>query len=160
MVRRKKPTAGVRRTGDLPYGQAGQLDRDAAMTPPPADPARQFQAAREGAQGMQVGAPMWDQPSMHPGLPTEHGLSVGPGAGPEALTDLPTAQPDPDLVYLASALPLLEVLADRPGASVALANIVRRLRAVVPVDFDFADIMPPPEIDEFDETEQPRGERS
>lgn len=70
-----------------------------------------------------------DADSTRPNEPVTAGVPVGAGPGPEVL-----GLPDENGVEdLAMYLPLLEMIASRPGASVQTRNFVRRLRGAAPV---------------------------
>lgn len=86
--------------------------------------------------GGDVGAPMpvdltegvigFDAPSQMPDEPVTAGASMGAGPGLEAL-GLPN-QPDEDMKRLVMYLPVLEHMANQPGASKAARNLVRQIK--------------------------------
>ncbi len=103
------------------YGEAGaQIAAQQAvpMAPPP-----------PSAPPVPLGAP-----SQRPGEPVQSGLSLGPGAGPESISALNPATPNPDLLAFAQYLPTLELLTSLPNASTATRNFVRLLRSSLPID--------------------------
>lgn len=69
-----------------------------------------------------------DEPSTQPGVPVTAGAALGAGAGEEAL-GLPDQQ-GADLQDLIPYLPVLEFMANQPGASWAMRNIVRKAKAL------------------------------
>jgi len=73
-------------------------------------------------------------PSARPGEPVTAGLSVGAGAGPEALGAFGgTEDGDNGAADLAMYMPALEFMASQPGATAQTRAFVRRLRANLPV---------------------------
>jgi len=151
MVRRRKanPNQPVRVASGQPYGQRQQQEQAQRAQPlPNADAIFQQAMAAAGEGGGLVGAEPLPDMSQRPDEPVTFGLPTGAGPGPEALGPLalPPAQRDPDLIYLASQLPVLEALAERPQASVTLRNLVRRLRSMIPPDFDFKELMAGPQV--------------
>jgi hypothetical protein len=68
-----------------------------------------------------------DAPTERPHEPVTHGLSVGPGGGPEVL-GRNALLPDTGLADMLSYLPMLEFMASQPGASGQLRQLVRRVR--------------------------------
>lgn len=69
-----------------------------------------------------------NQPSTQPGTPVTDGAALGPGAGQEALGL--TDQRKADMEGLAPYLPVLEFMANQPGASWAMRNVVRKVKAI------------------------------
>lgn len=69
-----------------------------------------------------------DQPSTQPNTPVTDGAAVGPGAGQEAL-GLPDQQNE-DLQSILPYMPVLEFMANQPGASWAMRNLVRKAKAL------------------------------
>lgn len=63
-------------------------------------------------------------PTAYPNRPVQHGLSTGPGAGPE-VTGLGM---DPNRDRLKRLLPVWELMASQPGSSQALRQFVRQVR--------------------------------
>lgn len=70
-----------------------------------------------------------DAPSTRPNEPVTTGLSVGAGAGPEALG--PLADKTDGIDDLAQYLPMLEFIASQPGSSGQTRNFVRQLRGSI-----------------------------
>lgn len=66
-------------------------------------------------------------PSQQPGTPVTDGAASGPGAGPEALGV--HVQADQDMQALLRYLPVLEHMANVPGASAAGRNAVRSIKS-------------------------------
>lgn len=69
-----------------------------------------------------------DQPTAQPGVPVTDGAAMGAGAGEEALGL--TDQRKSDLEGLTPYLPVLEFMANQPGASWAMRNVVRKVKAM------------------------------
>lgn len=67
-------------------------------------------------------------PSTQPGVPVTSGAALGAGPGEEAL-GLPDQQ-NQDLESLLPYMPVLEFMANQPGASWAMRNIVRKAKAL------------------------------
>lgn len=68
------------------------------------------------------------EPTQMPDEPVTAGAAMGAGPGPEAL-GLPN-QPDEDMRKLIGYLPVLEHMANQPGASKAARNLVRQLKGM------------------------------
>jgi hypothetical protein len=68
-------------------------------------------------------------PTQQPGTPVTTGAASGAGAGPEAL-GLPVQQ-DQDMKALVAYLPVLEHMANQPGASASARNMVRYVKSQV-----------------------------
>lgn len=66
-------------------------------------------------------------PSAQPGVPVTDGAAMGDGRGEEALGLV--NQREEDLQSLAAYLPVLEFMANQPGASWAMRNTVRKVKA-------------------------------
>jgi hypothetical protein len=71
--------------------------------------------------------PGFGEATQQPGVPVTDGAASGLGAGPEAL-GLP-AQQDRDMQALLRYLPVLEHMANAPGASDAARNYVRQIKS-------------------------------
>lgn len=69
-----------------------------------------------------------NQPTAQPGTPVTDGAAMGPGAGEEALGL--TDQRKSDLEGLTPYIPVLEFMANQPGASWAMRNVVRKVKAM------------------------------
>jgi hypothetical protein len=67
-------------------------------------------------------------PTTQPDTPVTDGAALGAGAGAEALGL--TDQKKTDLESLAPYLPVLEFMANQPGASWAMRNVVRKVKAL------------------------------
>lgn len=65
--------------------------------------------------------------SQQPGVPVTEGAALGAGAGQEALGL--ADQKQVDLESLVPYLPVLEFMANQPGASWAMRNTVRKMKA-------------------------------
>jgi len=65
-------------------------------------------------------------PTTQPDTPVTAGAASGPGAGPEAL-NLPDQQSE-DLQKLQNWMPVLEFMANQPGASWAMRNVIRQVK--------------------------------
>jgi hypothetical protein len=68
------------------------------------------------------------QPSSQPGIPVTDGAAYGPGAGEEALGL--KNQREEDLKGLLPYMPVLEFMANQPGASWAMRNTLREVKAL------------------------------
>ena len=68
------------------------------------------------------------EPTSMPGVPVTDGAAMGAGAGVEALGLQDQAKAD--LEGLAPYLPVLEFMANQPGASWAMRNVVRKVKAL------------------------------
>jgi hypothetical protein len=116
------PTGGA-------YGDATQLRQDQQGAPMGASPGGD-QAAPGLLAGLSIPTgPGFGEPTQQPGVPVTDGAASGPGAGPEAL-GLPVQQ-DQDMQALTAYLPVLEHMANQPGASAAARNMVRAIKAQV-----------------------------
>jgi len=69
-----------------------------------------------------------NQPSAMPNTPVTDGAAYGSGAGEEALGL--TSQSDEDLKALMPYMPVLEFMANQPGASWAMRNTLRKVKAL------------------------------
>lgn len=98
----------------------------------------QQSAALSATPGGDVGAPEavdptagligFGEPTQMPDEPVTAGAAVGAGPGLEAL-GLPN-QPDQDMKRMVQYLPVLEHMANQPGASKAARNLVRQLKGM------------------------------
>lgn len=68
------------------------------------------------------------EPSAQSGVPVTEGAALGEGAGMEALNL--TDQKQADLESIVPYLPVLEFMANQPGASWAMRNTVRKAKAL------------------------------
>jgi hypothetical protein len=73
--------------------------------------------------------PGLDQGTQRPDEPVTAGADLGPGPGTAALNMTP--QSDEDIKRLVQYLPVLEHMANQPGASSAARNLVRQLKGAV-----------------------------
>lgn len=116
------PTGGA-------YGDATQLAQAQAGAPMAASPGGD-QPAHSLLAGLSIPqGPAFGAPSQQPDIPVTDGAAAGPGAGPEAL-GLPVQQ-DQDMQALVKYLPVLEHMANIPGASNSARNMVRAIKAQV-----------------------------
>lgn len=67
-----------------------------------------------------------NSPTTQPDVPVTAGAASGPGAGTEAL-NLPDQQSE-DLQKLQNWMPVLEFMANQPGASWAMRNVIRQVK--------------------------------
>lgn len=118
-----------------PYGTATQ--QEAAQSAAPASP-----PVGPPGGGGSVSPPTvppggfgaFNRPSEYPDRPITHGLSSGPGGGPELMGNSIGNPEDADLRDMAVYIPALEHLAGLPGATVSTRNFVRRLKGSVPIE--------------------------
>jgi hypothetical protein len=117
------PTGGA-------YGDATQL-KQAEQGAPMGASTGGDQAVPPGLlAGLSIPAgPGFGEATQQPDVPVTSGAASGPGAGREAL-GLPVQQ-DADMRMLQAYLPVLEHLADQPGAPAAARNYVRAIKATV-----------------------------
>lgn len=102
---------------DLTAGIAAARTRAAAVTQNPAAPAPVEDPALAAAAGMGVTGSL-AAPTAYPDRPVTHGLTQGPGAGPEVLQgagDIAAGAPIWRLLAQASGDPYFEELAHRAG---------------------------------------------
>lgn len=116
------PTGGA-------YGDATQLAQLQQAAPLAQQP-----GGDQAAPGLLAGltlptGPAFGAPSQQPDVPVTAGAAAGAGPGLEAL-GLPVQQ-DADMKMLQRYLPVLEHLADQPGAPAAARNYVRAVKATV-----------------------------
>jgi hypothetical protein len=114
------PTGGA-------YGDATALRQTEQGAPMGASP-----GGDSAAPGLLAGlsiptGPAFGAASQQPGTPVTDGAASGPGAEPEAL-GIP-AQQDQDMQYLQKYLPVLEHMANQPGASSSARNAVRAIKS-------------------------------
>lgn len=116
----------------LPYGEAGALTQLQKSAPLAASPGGVGAPAAAAAGGGPAQTPVqvtpFGAPTQQPATPVTAGAALGPGPGPEAL-NLPQ-QSSQDMQHLVQYLPVLEMMANQPGASAAARNIVRQLKGV------------------------------
>lgn len=119
------PGQPVRVPTGLPYGEAGALEQLQRAAPLAASPGGSTPTT-PGA-GAPVSLTGFGAPTEQPGTPVTAGAALGAGPGTEAL-GLPD-QPSDDMNRLLAYLPVLEFMANQPGASAASRNLVRELKA-------------------------------
>lgn len=68
-------------------------------------------------------------PSTDPNEHVMNGAALGPGLGPEAFGN---GNQDKDLARMVAYLPALSAMANRPGASAPLRDLVRSIKAAAP----------------------------
>ena len=131
MPRAKKMTPTGLASGEHQKLQEAQSAAPLGQASPAPQPQvggdQRMAAALQAAQSMQPPEGGLTAPSARPDEPLTAGLPVGAGAGPEALRQVMPAIPTDDYM-LAKWMPALELMANRPDATVALRNYVRRLR--------------------------------
>lgn len=163
MVRPKKSQLPAAPTG-LPYGKAGALRAAQKEVPIQAAPGVQAAPTPPGNQSPGPGAPPQgptaggramdlatalggmapagalldpDATTGNPNEPVTAGLPMGAGTDQLSALDTDTG-PDPDLIAFAEWLPMMEVLASRPGSSGQLRQLVRRVRSQLPAGYDWS----------------------
>lgn len=110
------------------YGDATQLMKMQQAAPLGATPGGDNPlAALLGGGGPEL-TPL-SAPSQQPDTPVTDGAALGPGAGLEALNM--TSPQDDDMQRLIQYLPVLEHMAEQPGASKASRNLVRSLKGML-----------------------------
>lgn len=120
------PAQKIRELPDAEYGEAATY-RDLQQSAP--------LGQSPGAEGMPQENPYAgavvpiDADSQNPNTPITDGAAMGEGVGMEALGITPQSQQDMQrwLPYL----PVLEEMANQEGASWAMRNVVRQLKAMV-----------------------------
>lgn len=130
--------------GDLQHGERPIVEstavtpesQDPASTPVPAQGPAPVPAPGSGRADIDIFAS-----TDNPEEPVTKGLE-------EALSE---PGPDPDILLMAPMLPVLEHLAARPQSSSVLRNMVRRLRSMVPADFDFTQVLSGPTLAEIED---------
>jgi len=114
----------------MPYGEGGALTQLQKGAPLAASPGGNTPAPAGGAgpAGPPANVTPFGAPSQQPGTPVTAGAALGPGPGPEAL-GIPNA-PSTDMKALMNYLPVLEFMANQPGASTASRNLVRQIKGM------------------------------
>ncbi|GAA4890922.1 hypothetical protein ACFPM3_20195 [Streptomyces coeruleoprunus] len=120
------PGQPVRTPSGGAYGERQELERIQQAAPLSASPGGDVGAPApvdltEGLIGL-------DAPTQLPEEPVTAGAALGEGPGLEAL-GLPN-QPGEDMKRLLPYLPVLEHMANQPGASKAARNLVRQLKGM------------------------------
>lgn len=129
---RRTDTGPAQKLRDLPdadYGEGAtykDLQRSARLAQDQTGNVDPRQAAGAAAAASVI--PM-NAPSQQPGTPVTAGAALGMGPGTEAL-GLPD-QTVEDMSRYLPWLPVLEYMANQEGASWAMRNVVRRLKAMV-----------------------------
>lgn len=120
------PGQPVRTPSGGAYGERQALDQLQQAAPLSASPGGDV-GAPEPAD-ITAGLVGFDAPTQMPDEPVTAGAALGDGPGPEAL-GLPN-EPDEDMQRLVSYIPVLEHMANQPGASKAARNLVRQLKGM------------------------------
>jgi hypothetical protein len=95
--------------------------------------------ANVAAQQMEP-PPAFDRPTEFPSEPLTSGMNMGPGLGAEsAALQLPQFD-NSDRLIMADWIPVLELLAGRPGTSQATRNMVRQMRSQMPPDINYTQL--------------------
>lgn len=115
----RTPTGGT-------YGSATDLAQLQRQAPLAATPGGSVPPAGGGA-GMPALTSL-SAPSQRPGEPVTAGSPLGPGPGMDAL-GLSSGM-DQDTARLLTYLPVLELMANQPGASAAARNMVRQIKGL------------------------------
>jgi hypothetical protein len=112
----------------LPYGEGQALTELQRGAPLAASPGggTPVPAGATGPALPVANVTPFNAPTQQPATPVTAGAAAGPGPGPEAL-NLPN-QPSQDMQRLMAYLPVLEFMANQPGASAAARNVVRDLK--------------------------------
>lgn len=111
----------------MAYGEAGALEQLQRAAPLAASPGGETAVPVGGGGPSPANLTPFGAPTQQPGTPVTSGASIGPGPGTEAL-GLPNP-PSDDLESLMNYLPVWEVMANMPGASIASRNFVRELKS-------------------------------
>jgi hypothetical protein len=128
------PGQPIRQLGDAKYGEQKaftQIQQGAPMAaggsvpggPPPSAFSQAVQAGGPGGATVPFGAP-----TQRPGEPVTAGAPRGAGPGPEALNTAPSVNQQ-DFTALRPALPMLQFLANLPGAHPGSQQFVRFLQS-------------------------------
>lgn len=124
------PAQKLRDLPDAQYGEAATY-RDLQQSAPLAQSPAPSAAPATGGGGGSVPVIPFGAPTQRPGEPVTAGAPYGPGPGPEALASNYMAQQDVE--GLRTVLPVLEQMASLPSASPLTRNLVRRIRAGMPL---------------------------
>lgn len=124
----------IQRLANAAYGEQKnfqQIQQGAPMAAGPVPsggpPPSAFRAAAGNAGGGNAVVPL-HAPTQRPGEPVTTGAASGAGAGPEAL-NLPSSVNQQDFMALRPALPMLQFLANLPGAHPGSQQFVRYLQS-------------------------------
>lgn len=107
------------------YGERQELEQLQQAAPVAASPGGVASGAPTDVAADVIGL---GEPSQRPDEPVTAGAAMGAGPGLESL-GLPN-QPGDDMKALLPYLPVLESMANRPGASRASRNLVRQLKGM------------------------------
>lgn len=122
----------IRQPTGLPYGEGQAIADLQRAAPLAASPGGDTPVAPSGGGSGLGGAPNltpFGAPTEQPGTPVTAGAAAGPGPGLEAL-GLPN-QPSDDMRALQAYIPVLEFMANQPGASAAARNLVRSIKGMM-----------------------------
>lgn len=121
------------------YGEAQALQEQMAAVPMPAATSPTPAAAGPARPGAVLDvASQFTPPRVGLGDPTARpGEPVTAGIGEQFGSPAVAPPPDPDVIAMAKFLPMLEMRASQPNASMAMRALVRKLRGALPPDFDF-----------------------
>lgn len=124
--KRDIPNAQYGEQSAFDSAQGGAPMQGNALGPPSSAP-----SAGMGGLGGGVEVPPFGSPSSRPEEPITAGIDMGAGPGSASLgmLDEKTLEQRADTDQLIKYLPVFEFLANRPGASASLRNIVRNLKA-------------------------------
>ena len=122
-----KRTDGAQPVRDLPDADYGE-NRDFVEAQQGAPLAEAGALSPSGAAPTGGGGSLtpFDAETMQPGVPVTAGAPMGAGPGIEALGL--ASERDDDMAIAESYLPVLEFMANQPGASWAVRNYVRQIR--------------------------------
>lgn len=115
-----------------PYGEAKALQGLQEAAPMAAEGPSAPVKAAQGPPREPVNVTGFDAPSAHPDEPVTAGAPTGAGVGPEAMgLGNPMQQADQrDAQRMLEYLPVLEFVANQPGASNAMKSYVRWIKAM------------------------------
>ncbi|KUJ70806.1 hypothetical protein ACZ90_00350 [Streptomyces albus subsp. albus] len=120
------PGQPIRTPSGGAYGERQDLDQLQHAAPLSASPGGDVGAPQP--VDITAGLTPFDAPTRQPDVPVTAGAELGAGPGLEAL-GLPS-QPDEDIRQLLPYIPVLEHMANQPGASKAARNLVRQLKGM------------------------------
>ena len=109
-------------TPNADYGEAKAMREQRQGAPVASNDMQNFLSSLANSQVVGL-----DQPSNRPDTPVTDGAAMGAGVGVDAL-GIPD-QKEVDLQNLIPALPVLEFMANQPGASWFMRNKVRQLKS-------------------------------
>lgn len=125
------PAQAMRDLPNAAYGEQQTFQEDQRGAP----------MAMSGGAPMDMGGPQdasaelipFGAPTQRPDESGQSGATLGPGLGPESLgiQDPAQALNQEDLEKIADMLPLLEYMANRPGAMPSTRQLVRRLKSTI-----------------------------